>query len=474
MPDIVTTQIFSDGEKGITATKLNNVVSQSVIQPDFVLNKPTSATLDPTDQLLEVKGAGTYARITGAQLSSSVAGQLPLADATQNGMLRKVSGLTTDFVDGTNNCQNLASAPGITLMRLRSINALGNPNFEVDQINVGTVVANPATGTKIQDRWLYQKAGTLVASAGQISAAAGDVLVPGTNFAITSKFHRITLTTAQASLGANDNLTLLAQLEGPSFRELQYDVHSPSLLVRSSVAGLKFGLSIRDPATTTKSLVKLCTITSAATWTLIQLPNLPVFPSGNFSTAQGVLGYLLSICLAAGTTLTAAANDTWQNGNFIGAVGQDNFASKATSSTFDIAYVSHEPGAVCTTLIDKPFQQNYDECLRYFSKSYDYGTKPGTVTNNGLFTLMINTGVSATAASGYVPFPKPMAKVPTSLLLYNHATGASQSIRDHAGTDHAITGQAGLGERGFAQLTYSTVAASSGWVYGHYSADTGW
>ena len=34
----------------------------------------------------------------------------PLADTTQDGLLRKVSGLTTDFVDGSNHCQNLIAA----------------------------------------------------------------------------------------------------------------------------------------------------------------------------------------------------------------------------------------------------------------------------------------------------------------------------------------------------------------------------
>jgi hypothetical protein len=58
--------------------------------------------------------------LSGAQVSPSgdpgpvgPAGQsptTPLADTTQNGLLKKVSGLTTDFVDGSNNCQDLVSA----------------------------------------------------------------------------------------------------------------------------------------------------------------------------------------------------------------------------------------------------------------------------------------------------------------------------------------------------------------------------
>jgi hypothetical protein len=43
-------------------------------------------------------------------LSLSTSGETPIADDTQDGLLRQVSGLTTDFVDGTNNCQDLATA----------------------------------------------------------------------------------------------------------------------------------------------------------------------------------------------------------------------------------------------------------------------------------------------------------------------------------------------------------------------------
>lgn len=35
---------------------------------------------------------------------------IPLADNTQNGLLKQLSGNTTDFVDGTNNCRNLVNA----------------------------------------------------------------------------------------------------------------------------------------------------------------------------------------------------------------------------------------------------------------------------------------------------------------------------------------------------------------------------
>jgi hypothetical protein len=395
-----------------------------------------------------------------------------LATTTKIGSINKLSGNTTDFLDGTNVFQPLANAvqPTIWSVRLRSFNAVGNSTMECDARNVGNVVAAPGAGPVI-DRWGYAKTGSLVTSVGQQPAAAGDIKIPGTNFAISQKFFRFTLTTAQASLGTSDLLILRSVIEGIGFRELIYDVHSASILVRSSVSGLKFGLFLQDdPAT--KSLVKICTIPSANTWTLLTYPNLPIFVSGNFTLAPGAIGYWLGICLAAGSSMTAPANDTWQNGNFIGAVGQDNFASKPVNSTFDIAFVQHEPGAVCTTPMDCPFTQNYDACLRYYQKTYDYGVVAGTVNGAGIINLFANNGWAN--AIGPVRFHRPMAKTPT-LTFYNPATGAANSFRQFgSSTDWAISGSFGLGTTGFAGINTSSALTAITALYGHYVADTGW
>jgi hypothetical protein len=440
MPDIITSQVFSDGEKGITATKMNNIIANSVIDPSFVTSKPSSSTLDPTDQLLEVKGAGTYARITGQQLIDSVS-----ASVTQN------------------------IQPTIWSVRLRSFNAVGNPTMECDARNVGNVVAAPGAGPVI-DRWAYAKTGSLVTSVGQQPAAAGDIKIPGTNFAISQKFFRFTLTTAQASLGTSDLLILRSVIEGIGFRELLYDVHSASILVRSSVAGLKFGLFLQDdPAT--KSLVKICTIPSANTWTLLTYPNLPIFVSGNFTLAPGVIGYWLGICLAAGSSLTAPANDTWQNGNFNGALGQDNFASKPVNSTFDIAFVQHEPGAVCTTPMDCPFTRNYDDCLRYYSKSYPYGSKAGGVTNAGQRTARVSPQFT-TNTYDTITFPKTMAKIPTVALYSPDGTANAAQVLGAANV--TVNSISYIGDNAFSGFAMASAQTANNTMVFHYTADTGW
>jgi hypothetical protein len=297
------------------------------------------------------------------------------------------------------------------------------------------------------------------------------VLIPGTNFQISRNCAKILLTTPQATLGASDYLVLRQAVEGPFFRELSSDVTSLSLLVMSDVAPLKFSIGIRSPDVT-RGLFKLCTVNTTGSWQLIQLPNLAVWPSGgNFSTAPGVQGYDIVICVAAGSSYTAPAEGTWQNGNFVAAPGIDNWCSRPANTNFYIAFVQHEPGPLCSTLMDKPFSQNYDEALRYFQKTFSYPTKPGTVTGLGSVTFYCFASVNA-----YTPvrFIKPMATVPT-VTIYNPNSGASGSARDYtANTDRAVSSIGNIGDSGYQGIATTTVNAANYLISWHHTADTGW
>ena len=429
MSDIVTSRVFVDGEKGITAAKLNDIVASSVIQPAFYTSKPTAGTADPTDIALILK-SGAYAQVPISTLGGS---------ATQS---------------------------QIWSTRLRSFNAIGNPSFEVDQRNAGNTLTNPAAGAFLCDRWQYSKVGTMAISS---QRAPATVLLPGTNFRISQNLLGLLLTTAQASLGAGDTIYLYQTVEGPNLRELINDVHSLSLLVQSSVAGLNFSIGLCDsPAT--KSLVMLGTIPTANTWTLLQFPNLPSFPSGNFAITPGAIGYLIRIGLSVGTTFMAPAAGTWQAGNFWGAPGMSNWAGSPVNSTFQIGMIQHEPG-VCSTLMDKPFTQNYDECLRYYSKSYDYSTAVGVANSIGIKAFMAHTAVAS--AYGPLSFSKPMAKLPT-VTLYDHNSGAANSVMDNGGIHHAGASVANLGSTGFCSINFTTATTAGMPVYFHYAADAGW
>jgi hypothetical protein len=443
MSDLVAGYTFVDGEKGITATKLNNVVAGAVIQPSFYSAKPSSATLDPTDQLLELKNTGAYAQITGSQLITSVSNQV---DVTSQ----------------------------ITAVRLRSFNACGNPNFEVDQrITGGTM---PANGTIwVQDRWLgYNNTGVQPYWA---TATGQAIDLPGTNFRISQGLSNFsTQSASKPTLAASDQLLIQSTVEGPLMRELMDDVHSVSILVQTNVAGgLKFAMALRDSGGT-RSLVKLCTIPTPNVMTLIQLPNIPIWASGGgWSEAVGVAGYTITICLAAGSSMITPANDTFQAGNFVGAIGMDNILSKPANSSLQIAFVQHEPGAKCTTLIDKPFSANLDECLRYYDKSYDYGTKAGTSNTLNNWTLVnTNDMLSGSTIWRSYSYPKRLAKS-ANPVLYSYSTGAVNTVRNVSTSgDINVSSVGQAGELGYGQIVLSGPPAVNQILAWHYTVDTGW
>jgi hypothetical protein len=283
------------------------------------------------------------------------------------------------------------------------------------------------------------------------------------------------MTAAQATLAAGDWCTFYQYIEGINIRELSQDVTSLCLLVRSSVANLIFGLSIDDtPATV--SLTRSCTIPTANTWTLIPLPNIPIFPTpSNFSTGSGTVGQVLIIALASGSTYLTPNLNVWQTttGGFYGPTGMSNFLASPVNSTFDIAFAQWEPGSVCSQLMDLPFDQNIHQCLRYYAASTVYGTKfPSTDAH----FLGMYVGNTATYARCGVSYPRKMAKAPTVTTSPGAATTGAVYI-DNISASVAVasvgTGDSQMGNINFSATPGGTLG-NAYQVIGGWQADTGW
>jgi len=217
-------------------------------------------------------------------------------------------------------------------------------------------------------------------------------------------------------------------------------------------------------------------IPAGGAWTVITLPNLPVWPgSSNWSLNPGSAGYEIGICLGAGTTFQAAALGSWQAANVLGFAGQNTGAGNNFLATANalctVAFVQHEPGASCSTLIDKPFTQNLDECLRYYCKSYDYGVAPGTVSGAG---MMYHLTVAGANPLWPVSFPKIMAKTPT-MTGYSGNNGLINAVYDaSATTNRGISAPQTVGVRGFGGFSTATQNAANANYQWHWTADTSW
>ena len=398
---------------------------------------------------------------------------IPIADATRSGLLRQVSGLTTDLVDGTNHTQDFTTAlkPTIWSVRSNSYNAIGNPNFEVDQQNIGAQV----TTGRVVDRWWLGVNGTAVVTGYQFPFGTGGTVIPGTNYIITAQSVRLFVSTAQASLTGTNYTQFYTWLEGPVWRELSQGVHSLSILCQCTVSPLTFAVALRDmgsTSTTTTSLVLPFTYNAGGAWQLLTAPNLPAFPSGNFSTAPGVPSAQLSITPACGPTYSApTSGPTWQSGNFIGFTGQGNLTATSGASLY-IAFVQHEPGPYCTSLIELPFPKNLRSCQRYFSKSASYNIKLPTSGNNYRW---IGTHVqSSTAVRCNVHYPVEMAKSPT-ITMYDYLANLNQVFLETVGNVaiSSVTGDS-AGINAVALAASQTASWNGAGVLGQWKSDTGW
>lgn len=424
---------------------------------------------------------------TGAStLTVSPLGSLPIVAGDSSALVggELVAGNTIGLVcDGT--AFRIFSYPGgaivplITSVRLRSFSSVGNPTFEVDQRNVASSVSMGSGSGFLVDRWQAAKGGTMAVTAQQITQwALGSTtvpLVPGTNFQISKSALKLTLTTQETTLGATDQLGFYQEIEASVFRELCHDVTSLSLLVWSDQAPLKFSAALIDGGAG-YTICYLCTVTTASTWQLITLPNIPLWPSaGNYGSGNpGSLGYYLSISLAAGSSLITPSPGVWVNaGTYRGAPGMDNWCSKPVNSNFSIAFVQHEPGAVCTTLIDCPFENNLRSALRYYQKSYGYSVKAGTVTNAGVVSCPTSNAYGT--VNGSVNFPVKFAKTPT-ITIYDPGAGGASQLRTNEGstTLYAITGPNASSDSGFYAIGVSPSITASGTAYFHWVGDTGW
>jgi hypothetical protein len=264
-----------------------------------------------------------------------------------------------------------------------------NGAMEVSQENGATAVTLSATGT-LQFKYLLDGVtagfrGTFVAAGQQVAAPSG---MPA------AKALKITVTTAQASLGANDELSILLPVEGTRISRL---LSGTSL---ASAQSLGFWFSAHRTGTwsgaimngaKTRSCPFSFSVSAADTPQWVSLSGASAIPADTSGTWTNdtTVGMVVSICLAGGSSRlgTPGAWATTTSPGLAGATGSSNGVG-ATSDVFYISNVIALPGIELppsdrAPLIMRTFDQELGLCQRYFRSSWDYGTAPGTAWTAG-------------------------------------------------------------------------------------------
>ena len=115
-----------------------------------------------------------------------------------------------------------------------------------------------------------------------------------------------------------------------------------------------------------------------------------------------------------------------------------SIASLPASAWYEIDSVQVEPGSVATNFDYRPYPTELAMCQRYYEKSYNIATTPGTATFGGAQTVPPNTGSRQVGAQYQV-----RKRVNGTITLYSPGSGNSGNIYAGGGNRAAIVPDAG-------------------------------
>jgi hypothetical protein len=285
------------------------------------------------------------------------------------------------------NILELQNTAGVTVA---GVDASGNPvgglahpaNFKNLVINGDMQIAQRGTSTAsitsvgyfTADRW-FTEVGTL----GTWTQSVENDAPTGSGF---RKSLKMLCTTADASPAAGDYLTVQTRFEGQNLQHIKKGTAAAEQLtvsfwVKANVTGT-YTIFLYDNDNT-RMINASYTINASATWeykTITLAPDTTgVFDNDNaYSLA-------LYFNLSAGSNRTSGTiSNTWAAYSTANeAPGQVNLAS-ATSNYWQVTGVQLEVGNTATEFEFLPAHLELMACQRYYEKSYDIETKPGTAS----------------------------------------------------------------------------------------------
>jgi len=306
----------------------------------------------------------------------------------------------------------------------------------INQRAGGTVTINSAAWTYVTDRFCFLGQST----DGVFTAQQSSTAPAGFNNSLL-----VTVTTADASIGASQIYTLRHTIEGYNVADLNWGTSDAkavtlSFWVRSSVTGTFSGCFNNEG---TASYPFTYAISSANTW---EQKTITVAgpTSGTWGTTNSN-GIRLTWSLGVGSTYSGTASAWNYSTEYFAASSTTNLIS-TNGATFYITGVQLEVGSTATSFDYRPYGTELALCQRYFCKTFDYATAPA---NNGGNNGMLMCG---TISSGnYEPnamwrFPVEMRADPT-VTLYNPGTGTTGQWTSGGGTtsSNARVGSGGTG-----------------------------
>jgi len=366
-----------------------------------------------------------------------------------------------------------AAAPKSMLDQLAALASTENlwPNaaMEIDQINAGTAVTGLGPSGPLFT-YIVDNAQFFTNSAAPAARVTGQQVADApAGYDYSVKF---TVTTAEASLGATDAFGYYFTVEPKVFTKYAWGTASASSIVigfwvKANRTGA-YTVSIQNYAATRTYPVSF-TIASSGVWQYVTA----VIP-GDTNAAWVGQNPALYIVMAAGSSEINTLN-TWAGNGLSAGTGQINGVA-ATTDYMNVTGIMLHKGNIVVPVDRAPYMMpRYDQalqnCLRYYQKSYDIGTKPGTASNtNGCSVFQMGGMASAAYAGGASVVVTPKNAV-GALTTYSPSTGTAGKARDVANAADVNTTVVNIGERGFQWQATSSAATTAPQLQAHWVYD---
>ena len=273
----------------------------------------------------------------------------------------------------TGSVENYLGTQGFALgMRNRIING----DMRIDQRNAGASVT--VTDAYTVDRWKFTEDTDGAASVQQVSDAPSGF----------NNSAKVTVTTADASIGAAQFALFWQPIEGFNWSDLGYGAAGAktstlSFWVKSSLTGTFSGaLESSDGG---RSYIFSYSISSANTWEQKTI-TIAGDTSGTWVGSTNGIGVKVFFTLTAGANFQGTPG-SWGATRF-GATGTTQLMS-TLNATWQLTGVQLEVGSVATPFERRPYGTELNLCKRYFQTTR--GTASSMVGTTGYVPTVVNT-----------------------------------------------------------------------------------
>jgi hypothetical protein len=313
-------------------------------------------------------------------------------------------------------------------------NRIINGDMRIDQRNAGASVT-ASVGSSVTytlDRWAYNQN---ITSKYTIQQNAGSV-TPPVEFA---NYLGVTSTSAY-SVASGDFTQIEQRIEGFNFADLAWGTANAktitlSFWVRSSLTGT-FGAWLGNSDGNRIYPISY-SISSANTWEQ-KTVTIAGDTTGTWVGSTNGTGLRLVFVIGYGTTYQGTVTNTWNAATFYVPTGATSVVG-TNGATFYITGVQLEQNTSATPFERRLYGQELANCQRYFEKSYESATIPGTASATGYAASVVSSNtVPIGQAYSQICFNVSKRASPT-VTLYGYQGGSGKVSNWNTGGDLATS-----------------------------------